>query len=248
MQDRIVEWYHCNLQHAGINWTVNSIGQVFDWKGLRLMVEKYINSWDSCQRNKTTNKKSYGKIPLVPALRDKNPWEVVHINCCGPWKVKWRDSKTREKKEIEIHLLSIVDTCTGWSEFVRIDTASSIAMAAGPDKNWLCHYPRPHKVVHDNGPEFMGCKFQEMLESYGITSKPTTVKNPMANAVVERIHGTLLGEQLRSTVFESNWSNDVETRSSKRALMHFVQHCQLEARTRRRSSYSDTTWSFGRMC
>ncbi len=82
------------------------------------MVEKYVNSCDSCQRNKTTNKKPYGKIPLVPALCDKNPWEVIHIDCCGPWKVKWHDSETREKKSIEIHLLSILDECTGWSEFV----------------------------------------------------------------------------------------------------------------------------------
>ncbi len=58
MQERIVEWYHCNLQHAGINRTVNSIGQVFDWTGLHPMVEKYVNSCDSCQRNKATNKKS----------------------------------------------------------------------------------------------------------------------------------------------------------------------------------------------
>ncbi len=203
MQERIIEWYHCNLQHTGINRTVNLISQVFDWKGLRPMVEKYVNSCDSCQRNKMTTKKSYGKILLVPALRNKDPWEVVHIDCCGPWKVKWRDSETNEKKEIEIHLLSIVDACTGWSEFVQIDTASSNATAAGLYKNWLCRYPWPHKAVHDNGPEFMGCEFQEMLESYGITSKPTTVKNPTANAVVERIHGTL-GEQLRSTVFESD--------------------------------------------
>ena len=49
-----------------------------------------------------------------------------------------------------------------------------------------------------------------MLDSYGIISKPTTVKNPTANAIVERIQGTL-GEQLRATLFNSDWSDDVET-------------------------------------
>jgi transposase InsO family protein len=68
----------------------------------------------------------------------------------------------------------------------------------------------PRQVVHDNGKEFMGCEFQELLESYSIKSKPTTVKNPTANGIVERIHGTL-GEQLRATVFSDDWSNDINT-------------------------------------
>jgi hypothetical protein len=55
----------------------------------------------------------------------------------------------------------------------------------------------------------MGCKFKEMLDSYGIESKPTTIKNPTANAIVERIHGTF-GEQLRATVFGADWSNNVD--------------------------------------
>jgi transposase InsO family protein len=65
-------------------------------------------------------------------------------------------------------------------------------------------------VVHDNGNEFMGYEFQELLDSYGIEPKPTTVKNPTVNAILERIHGTL-GEQLRATVFGADWSNNVDT-------------------------------------
>ncbi len=49
MQKGIIEWYYCILQHAGINRTVNSICQVFNWKGLRPMVKKYVSSCDTCQ-------------------------------------------------------------------------------------------------------------------------------------------------------------------------------------------------------
>jgi hypothetical protein len=55
----------------------------------------------------------------------------------------------------------------------------------------------------------MGIKFQEMLESYGIKSKLTTVKNPTANTIIERIHGTL-GGQLRAKICDADWSNDVD--------------------------------------
>ena len=53
-------------------------------------------------------------------------------------------------------------------------------------------------MVHNN--EFMGYEFLEVLDSYGIKPKQTTVKNPTANAIMEQIHETL-GEQLRATVF-----------------------------------------------
>ncbi len=176
-QQQIVEWYHSNLQHTGITRTINSIGQTFTWKGLRPMVEQQVLSCDSCQRNKSTNKKSYGKIPLTPALHDKNPWEIVHVDCCGPWKVRWYNEEKGKTRSLDIHLLSMVEACTGWSEFARVKSASSIATATAFDKGWLCHYPRPHKVVHDNGPEFMGCEFKEMLDTYGIESKPNNQKS-----------------------------------------------------------------------
>jgi hypothetical protein len=89
----------------------------------------------------------------------------------------------------------MVKAHTSWSEFSRTKTASLIVTATGVDKNWLCCYPRPKQVIHNNRVKFMGIEFQEMLESYGIKSKPTTAKNPTANAIVKRNHGTL-GEQL----------------------------------------------------
>jgi hypothetical protein len=59
------------------------------------------------------------------------------------------------------------------------------------DEQWLCRYPRPLHVIHDNGPELTGMEFQEMLSSYGIIAKPITTRNPQANAVLERVHGVV---------------------------------------------------------
>ena len=47
------------------------------------------------------------------------------------------------------------------------------------------------KCVHDNGNEFLGLEFLEMLSKNNIQSVPTTVKNPQSNAAVERLHKTL---------------------------------------------------------
>ena len=55
----------------------------------------------------------------------------------------------------------------------------------------------------------MGEEFQEMLVSYDIKSKPTTVKNPTAQSLIERLHLTM-GDQLRTAIYDiDNWHEDV---------------------------------------
>jgi transposase InsO family protein len=77
------------------------------------------------------------------------------------------------------------------------------------DINWLCQYPRPIEVGYDNGKEFIRNEFQELLVSYDITPKPTTVKNPTAQALVERLHLTL-GDQLRTSIYSiDDWHEDI---------------------------------------
>ena len=56
---------------------------------------------------------------------------------------------------------------------------------------------------HDNGSEFMYQEFQELLSRYNIKSKSTTIKNPQAQALVERMHHTL-ANQLRVRVLEED--------------------------------------------
>jgi len=47
------------------------------------------------------------------------------------------------------------------------------------------------ELAYDRGTEFMG-EFAKMIENdYGIIRKGTTVRNPQANSILERVHQTL---------------------------------------------------------
>jgi transposase InsO family protein len=49
--------------------------------------------------------------------------------------------------------------------------------------------PWPTQVTFDRGSEFIGKHFQKMIKKdYGVKGKPITVRNPQANAIVERVH------------------------------------------------------------
>ena len=78
--------------------------------------------------------------------------------------------------------LTVINKATSWPEIVRINDKISLETSKMLDITWLCRYSRLNHVVHDNGSKFT-TEFQELLNSYGITSQPTTVKNPRPNLV-----------------------------------------------------------------
>jgi hypothetical protein len=79
------------------------------------------------------------------------------------------------------------------------------------NKTWLCRYPRCCHLIYDNGSEFKLC-FEYLCESYGIKHKPTTVKNPRANGILECVH-QVLGQMLCTAeldMADSVTPNDVD--------------------------------------
>ncbi len=58
------------------------------------------------------------------------------------------------------------------------------------NKIWLCRYPQCCYLIYDNRLEFK-LHFETLCESYSIKRKPTTIKNPQANAICECIHQVL---------------------------------------------------------
>jgi transposase InsO family protein len=64
-------------------------------------------------------------------------------------------------------------------------------------KTWFCRYPRCRYIIHDNGSEFK-LHFRSLCKTYGIKRKPTSVKNPQGNAILERIHA-VIGNMLRTS-------------------------------------------------
>ena len=86
---------------------------------------------------------------------------------------------------------------TNLVELIRIENKSAAHVAAKFNEVWLSRYPRPQRVIHDQGGEFVGWHFQHLLNQHGILDRPITSKNPQANAICERMHQTV-GNTLRA--------------------------------------------------
>ena len=73
------------------------------------------------------------------------------------------------------------------------------------NQTWLSRYPRPRRVVFDNGSEFKK-DFVLLLKDFDIKPVLTSIKNPQSNAPVERVHQVLhnmiVRKDLDSQIFD----------------------------------------------
>ena len=207
LQHRAVSWYHHYLQHPGHTRLEETLRAAMYWKGMRNTVRKYVKNCHACQVNKR-HKHKYGKLPTKFAIT--NPWDVLCVDLIGPYTIKGKDGT-----EIDFMCLTMIDPASSWFEIVELpviteaiiplDTKgrkgkktheepklayfdkSSAMISNLVNKTWFSRYPRCQYIIYDNGSEFK-LHFKALCDSYGITSKPTSVKNPQANAILERVH------------------------------------------------------------
>ncbi len=132
------------------------------------------------------------------------------MDLIGPYTLKGKDGT-----EIDFMCLTMIDPASRWFEIVELavttetvipmDTKglkgtktnknttipyfnkSSAMISKLVDKTWFSRYPRCQHIIYDNGSEFK-LHFEALCDSYGIKRKPTSVKNPQANAILERVH------------------------------------------------------------
>ena len=101
------------------------------------------------------------------------PWETIAVDCIGLWVIELHGSK-----EIKLLAITSINISTKLLDIDHLTMKTSAKCAHSFKNGWLSHYPRPLNVIHDNGLEFIGRPFQQLLCHAGITSKPTTSHNP----------------------------------------------------------------------
>jgi len=184
LRERMLDWYHTYLVHPGHNRMYLTMNATMTWPGMKKAVEQYCRTCHKCQINKKKTKK-YGKLPAK--LAETIPWHQVQVDCVGPYTIKQKIGNKIVKRKLRA--LTIIDPVTSWIEICVIpeDDMSSDKISTLFHDAWLSRYPRPVRVTYDNGSEFKKY-FQALCNEYGLNKRPTTVKNPQANGIIERVH------------------------------------------------------------
>ena len=200
LQKHVMDWYHTVLCHPGINRTEETIGQHLWWPKMRNHITNYVSTCAVCQRNKRKQKK-YG--PLPPKEAEATPWDKLCVDLIGPYKIR-----RKGQDDLVCKCVTMIDPATGWFEIHQYDDKRSITVANIVEQEWLNRYPWPTQITFDRGSEFIGQDFKRMIkEDYGITKKPITVRNPQANAIVERVH-QVIANMIRTFELENNYLDE----------------------------------------
>ena len=114
--------------------------------------------------------RQYGHL----AAREVNitPWHTVAVYLIGPWKTGVN------RQTLEFKALTIMDTVTNLLEIVQIDNKTSENITQLFANTWLSRYPWSAQVIHNNGGEFIGHEFQDiMLRSLDPSDLLATIDN-----------------------------------------------------------------------
>ena len=175
-----IKWFHKVMGHHGQTRLNATLRQRYHHHKLRYHIERF--NCEHCQRHKLPGK-GYGLLP-ERELRIA-PWEEVAIDLIGPWHFKVNG------RQVEFQALTCIDTASNLVELIRIDNKTSDHVRNKFSQCWLSRYPRPIRVVHDKGGEFIGSEFQWLLNMFSVKDVQSTSKNPQSNAICERMHQTV---------------------------------------------------------
>ena len=174
------------------------------WKGMRTTILSLTKSCRSCQINKRGSQK-YGHLP--PKTVYTIPWECLCVDLIGPYTLKGKDNL-----QIDFMALTMINPASSWFKIAELPIVQRLRQQTVKvkelliadkifdktsehivklvNKTWLCRYPQCCHLIYDNGSEFK-LHFKYLCESYGIKRKPTMVKNPQANGILERVRQVL---------------------------------------------------------
>jgi transposase InsO family protein len=188
----MIDFYHQVLGHPGITRLVGSMQQHFYHPRLLETATERVKNCDACQHCKLT-RNEYGELPERQA--HAIPWSDLAVDSIGPWTIR-----DKHGFDHEFNALTIIDMVTNYVEIIRLHNKTADHVARQFKNQWLSRYPRPNTVIFDPGTEFKGA-FRDMLRDANIEPAPTTVKNPQANSICERLHQTV-AEVIRTIIFE----------------------------------------------
>ena len=162
---KVVKYYHEAMAHAeGAGRLSHTIKRHFYHRNIDDVVKTHIQECTTCVRNKR-GERTYGEAG--PRDASVLPWQQLHCDSIGDWTIDLR------ARTLKFHAMTMIDACTNLLEIKYTFSTTAAEGAAAVENTWLARYPRPVKIVTDQGPEF-GQEFTDMCQRNGIQHSTST--------------------------------------------------------------------------
>jgi len=166
--------------HLGHEKTIELITRDYYWPRMRQFIKEYINTCDTCSRNKSPRHKPHGKLhPLsIPPV----PWSSVSM-----------DFIVELPMSDEYNAIYVcVDRLTKMAHFCPTTTeATSEITAQLYLRHIFKHHGLPDDIVSDRGTQFVSKFTATLLELLDIKGNKSTAYHPQSDGQTERVNQVL---------------------------------------------------------
>ena len=99
--------------------------------------------------------------------------------------------KGKKDKDVYLRAIFMIDPFICWIEIRSVPEARADLVANQVELAWLTRYPLPNQITVDRFKELLANIKTMMANDYRIRCNSISVRNPQANAIVERVHQTI---------------------------------------------------------
>ena len=179
-QDGLMKGEH-ERDHAGADRLQARLANGYFWHGMAVDIRLFVSGCWACQQGKGQLKARRGD---TLDLEVGNVLDVVSIDVCGPF--------TRSRNDNTV-MLVLVDHFSRWAEAYALPDQRGATCARAIYEGFVQRFGAPIRLHSDNGRGFKNEVMDELCSLMGITRSYTCPYNPTGNALVERMHSTILG-------------------------------------------------------
>ena len=177
-RSQVVQQYHDDNGHLGIDKTFDSIRQKYYWPNLYKELYEYVSKCVTCSvRNLKKIKAPVQETDIPPFSMAK-----LGLDLSGPYPRSLSGNK---------YIVGFVDLYSGWPEAFAVPDKTAATIAHLLLEEIFPRYSSPLEIITDNGTENENRVVREALEALNICHVKTSYYHPQGNAKVERFHRTL---------------------------------------------------------
>jgi len=174
----VIQQYHDDAGHMGIDHTYAAIKSKYYWPNLYKDLHKHINACVLCQS------RNLQKIdpPVQQTDIPPYPFAKIALDLSGPYPTTLSGNK---------YIIGFICLYSGFPEIFACDSKEADNVCHLLIDEIIPRYGAPLALVTDNGSENVNYKVRELLESQRVHHIKTSFYNPAGNSKIERFHRSL---------------------------------------------------------
>lgn len=160
--------------HPGREETLRTLKNNYYWSAMDREVKEYVRSCLVCAAVKTARQVEAPLRPRTP----RRPWQMVSIDILGPYETSRYGNS---------YALIAVDLFTKWVEVQPIPVATTNRVVSFIEREIFARWGAPEVIITDNGAQFLGLKYERLLELNHVQCIFSPVYHQQSNPVERKV-------------------------------------------------------------